>query len=592
MRFRVVSCGRYVRHFAIARLMRTTIIALALYFCRFLEHPVPKTVIMLKQILRDMHVDPEILAGLDDTQKQTLYCKMREEQIRRWRLWDQKHEHLEATNEPSAPRQPAVQFCLGADGEPWVWVMGEHENDRSIEEILADEAKRRARQLAEIETKELRKSYVAEMVAENDDNTNSINETEKGQTTTTATTTNGTQANDKIAIHDAVLGDASPTIIGDSNDVADDIYCTVDEMRNHMKRIDKHDGNTIGKTTPTLPTKPMAPKPPTSAIRKPAASPLTPSVNNTTSTPNTTTTTPLRPPLVNFNKLPPSLPTTPKPDVLRREITPTNHRRPAPQKISVKIALWENRVIGEKTNEIYRLLQQKQQDAAAEAEEAARKRELEWQEQECRAKVAEVQMRDIARKAREEHRKSIGGVDADAMTASMRSASLSSASSLSSSSLEADPSAGVGHQANGTGNNSSSPLSSLESSSSSSTSSSAVSRPAGLEAVKRWYRDEEFVRHGAGVDTEQNRPHRWFHGVLSRSEAELLLSDQPAGTFLVRLSDKIWGYAISLRDDERCKHYLVDASIPGVYQFLGANQLSHESLSECYDICGTLKKYV
>lgn len=67
---------------------------------------------------------------------------------------------------------------------------------------------------------------------------------------------------------------------------------------------------------------------------------------------------------------------------------------------------------------------------------------------------------------------------------------------------------------------------------------------------------------------------------MSRTEAEQLLESEPMGTFLVRLSEKIWGYAISYKDVDRCKHYLINAST-GQYKFLGANQLNHSSLSKC-----------
>lgn len=454
---------------------------------------------MLKQILRDMYIDPEILAGLDETQKQTLFCKMREEQIRRWRLWDQKYEQIE--EEQQEQHKCTVQFRLGEDGEPWVWVMGEHTDDRLIEEILADEAKQRARELAEIETKELRKSYVAEMsdIIEYDSD---CSQTPKS----------------KKLLNDNNLLNSTPKI--DEME----IYCSVDELRERINQTQ----NIINSAK--------------------IAAAATPILNNAT------IITPQTPPsrnnsfkqlqnsysqrLTNFN-----LTTSHQP--VNGEVLKEISSNKPPQKVSAKIALWEKRVIGEKTNEIYKRLQKKQLETAIEAEEAARKREELWQEQEKRAKEAEVQMREIARRAREEHRKSITSEQMSETRHSTSSSSLSSSSQ-----------------------NNSSPPSSLD---------STISRPPSQDAVVKWYRDEEFYRDG-GIDRKgSGRPYRWFHGLVTRSDAEQLLATEPAGTFLVRLSEKIWGYAISYKDSDRCKHYLVDVS-NGSYQFLGANQLIHDSL--------------
>ncbi|XP_077774440.1 SH2 domain-containing protein 4A [Podarcis muralis] len=74
---------------------------------------------MLKQILADMYVDPELLAELSEEQKQILFFKMRQEQIRRW-----KEREVAVTSPQPAVKKvhgKSVQWKLGADGDVWVW---------------------------------------------------------------------------------------------------------------------------------------------------------------------------------------------------------------------------------------------------------------------------------------------------------------------------------------------------------------------------------------------------------------------------------------------------------------------------------------
>lgn len=80
---------------------------------------------ILSEILTTGHVDEELLAALDDDQKQLLFCQMRSEQVRKW-------EAAEADFEKTGPmnrkqKKKGLRWLTGVDGEVWVWVMGDHE---------------------------------------------------------------------------------------------------------------------------------------------------------------------------------------------------------------------------------------------------------------------------------------------------------------------------------------------------------------------------------------------------------------------------------------------------------------------------------
>lgn len=71
-------------------------------------------------------------------------------------------------------------------------------------------------------------------------------------------------------------------------------------------------------------------------------------------------------------------------------------------------------------------------------------------------------------------------------------------------------------------------------------------------------------------------------GIISRQEAEELLMNKSEGAFLVRVSEKIWGYALSYRQQNGFKHFLVDAS-GDFYSFLGVDPNRHPTLTDLID---------
>uniref|UniRef100_A0A8D0GWS7 SH2 domain containing 4B n=1 Tax=Sphenodon punctatus TaxID=8508 RepID=A0A8D0GWS7_SPHPU len=106
-------------------------------------------------------------------------------------------------------------------------------------------------------------------------------------------------------------------------------------------------------------------------------------------------------------------------------------------------------------------------------------------------------------------------------------------------------------------------------------------RPFSRQVIICWFKEEQLPRR-AGFERNTNSIAPWFHGIISRQEAEELLMNKSEGAFLVRVSEKIWGYALSYRQQSGFKHFLVDAS-GDFYSFLGVDPNRHATLTDLID---------
>nr|XP_019936186.1 PREDICTED: hematopoietic SH2 domain-containing protein homolog [Paralichthys olivaceus] len=74
----------------------------------------------------------------------------------------------------------------------------------------------------------------------------------------------------------------------------------------------------------------------------------------------------------------------------------------------------------------------------------------------------------------------------------------------------------------------------------------------------------------------------WFHGIISRKMSEDLLMPMPPGYFLIRVSETRFGYSLSYRTDDRCRHFMIDALEDGDYIIVGENR-RHQNLQDLVD---------
>uniref|UniRef100_A0A1I7UNK2 SH2 domain-containing protein n=1 Tax=Caenorhabditis tropicalis TaxID=1561998 RepID=A0A1I7UNK2_9PELO len=451
---------------------------------------------ILSEILSTGHVDEELLAALDDDQKQLLFCQMRSEQVRKWELAEAEFERTGPLNRK--PKRKNLKWLTGVDGQVWVWVMGDHEADKTIDEILEEENREKAHALA---MRELRA---------------------------------GASDSDEDALM-AQLGRLR--VVGSqSHENYDNLY--------------NNDNN--GVAPPLLlfqPPKPIISQPQQIVTTTTVSSYSTPQPQKAQLIRGEKPPVPMKPTtgyFATFSSNPPQIY-----DVA--QVAGTNGFGHHPWETTSKEANKTNGVrmrapriddgrreeeVQKRESEIFQSLVEERERLQREAEIMEDREKTLWEEQERKAREAENAQRELAQKAREKHQQMIR---------------------TSTSILPAlkDHKAGSLREA----------IKNLP----------RPPKPKSRAAIIEWFQREELSR-GTGLDPKTRAPAPWFHGIISRDQSEILLANKPTGSFLVRVSERIWGYTVSYASrDGSFKHFLVE-KIPEGYQFLGTNQVVHDEL--------------
>uniref|UniRef100_A0A4W3GSI3 SH2 domain containing 4B n=1 Tax=Callorhinchus milii TaxID=7868 RepID=A0A4W3GSI3_CALMI len=206
-----------------------------------------------------------------------------------------------------------------------------------------------------------------------------------------------------------------------------------------------------------------------------------------------------------------------------------------------------------RANELYISLKEAHQQGRSESDER------EWEEMLRRSKAADEDRKHMARRARDEyHRQSLRAIERGKVAGLSHLFQNRTADQNTNFSngqparpLSTGPRTGTGERS---------------------------FRPESREAVVRWFQEEQVSRRSA-FERDSNVVAPWFHGIISRQEAEELLMNTAEGSFLTRVSERIWGYILSYRQQTGFKHFPVDAS-GGFYSFLGVDPIRHETLAD------------
>ncbi|KAM4802274.1 SH2 domain-containing protein 4A [Urocitellus parryii] len=415
---------------------------------------------MLRQILSEMYIDPDLLAELSEEQKQILFFKMREEQIRRWKEREaamERKESLPVKSRPKKENGKSVHWKLGADKEVWVWVMGEHHLDKPYDVLCSEITAERERLRAQQEAEELRKTQSEEF-------TNNLKTTSQCSDLQTPNNWKTQNACKKVAEEEEVRQESRPAPILEEKKT----QSSCSSSRNIQQM-------------------------------------LADSIN--------------RMKAYGFYQ--------------KKELVKEKQDEEIKQ------------VEEDKTKQIYKNW----------------KEDSEWQASLRKSKAADEKRRSLAKQAREDYKR--------LSLAAQRGRSgegLSAPQKPRRPPLPPKPQflPPAGHPPKALGN-----------------SNQGVTRTASSSAqedIIRWFKEEQLPCR-AGYQKTSDTIAPWFHGILTLNKANELLSTGLPGTFLIRVSEKMKGYALSYLSEEGCKHFLIDASTDS-YSFLGVDQLQHATLAD------------
>ncbi|CAB3409426.1 unnamed protein product [Caenorhabditis bovis] len=459
---------------------------------------------ILSEILSTGHVDPELLEALDDEQKQLLFCQMRAEQVRKWELSEAEFERNGAP--PRQPKRKQLRWLTGADGDVWVWVMGDHEKDKTIEEILEEESRETAHALALNDLK----------VASSDSDEDALM-AQLGKMQVGGTTPNGILSQRNAHESNFDSDSESPYLLFQPN------------------RQREASPNGVTSTTVSSFSTPQPQKPQFIRGERPPLMPKPQGYFATFTSPpidaasmEATTSAPVSTPILTSSS-------SPTPNANHYEGLIINGVKLRPVRNGGEKREDE---VQKRESEIFQSLLEHREKLQREAEAEEERRKAEWEELQRKSREADAAMRELAQKAREKHQQLIR-----TSTSILPALRDKNASSLREAikNLPRPP------------------------------------KPRSRAAIVEWFKRDELPR-GTGLDPKTRAPAPWFHGIISREDAEVLLRNKPTGSFLVRVSERIWGYTVSYASkDGTFKHFLVE-KIPEGYQFLGTNQVVHDQL--------------